>query len=151
MARAPPAPCSRPYCWPPATRWAPIRRPILSISMSGSGSMAIGAVLIGLGYGPITPASSHLLARSTPAHRMSFVFSVKQTGVPLGGVLAGMLVPGLAGLIGWQGAFLIIATITLLCAVAIQPLCAELDAAKDNTQALSFEIGRASRRERECQ
>src|SRR3546814_7629105 len=33
-------------------------------------SMAIGAVLIGLGYGPITPASSHLLARSTPAHRM---------------------------------------------------------------------------------
>src|SRR3546814_10592244 len=51
-------------------------------------SMAIGAVLIGLGYGPITPASSHLLARSTPAHRMSFVFSVKQTGVPLGGVLA---------------------------------------------------------------
>src|SRR3546814_20024698 len=47
-------------------------------------SMAIGAVLIGLGYGPITPASSHLLARSTPAHRLSFVFSVTQTGVPLG-------------------------------------------------------------------
>ncbi|HEY9573333.1 MAG TPA: MFS transporter [Pusillimonas sp.] len=107
-------------------------------------SMAIGAVLIGLGYGPITPASSHLLARSTPAHRMSFVFSVKQTGVPLGGVLAGMIVPGLAGLIGWQGAFLIIATITLLCAVAIQPLCAELDADKDNTQALSFGSGLAA-------
>src|SRR3546814_795843 len=106
--------------------------------------MAIGAVLIGLGYGPITPASSHLLARSTPAHRMSFVFSVKQTGVPLGGVLAGMIVPGLAGLIGWQGAFLIIATITLLCAVAIQPLCAELDADKDNTQALSFGSGLAA-------
>src|SRR5690606_13333208 len=40
---------------------------------------ALGAVLIGLGYGPITPASSHLLAKTTPAHRMSFVFSVKQT------------------------------------------------------------------------
>src|SRR5690606_3630109 len=38
-------------------------------------AMAGGAVLIGLGYGPITPASSHLLARTTPAHRMSLVFS----------------------------------------------------------------------------
>src|SRR3546814_8417778 len=56
---------------------------------------AIGALLIGLGYGPITPSSSHLLAKNTPAHRMSFVFSIKQTGVPLGGVLAGVVVPGL--------------------------------------------------------
>ena len=33
-------------------------------------SMVLGAVLIGLGYGPITPASSHLLARTTPKHQM---------------------------------------------------------------------------------
>ena len=58
-------------------------------------TMALGAFLIGLGYGPITPASSHLLALTTPAHRMSLVFSVKQTGVPLGGMLAGAIVPGL--------------------------------------------------------
>ncbi|WP_417276298.1 hypothetical protein [Castellaniella sp.] len=51
--------------------------------------MTVGALLIGLGYGPITPA-----------HRMSFVFSIKQTGVPLGGVLAGLVVPGLAQWIG---------------------------------------------------
>src|SRR5690606_13793354 len=55
--------------------------------------LAVGAVLLGLGYGPITPASSHLLIRTTPSHRMSFVFSIKQTGVPLGGVLAGLLAP----------------------------------------------------------
>jgi MFS family permease len=101
----------------------------------------LGAVFVGLGYGPITPASSHLLARSTPAHRMSFVFSIKQTGVPLGGVLAGVIVPSLADMAGWQIAFLMIAAITLLCAVAIQPLCAELDADKDKTQALSFGNG----------
>src|SRR5437868_5761612 len=34
---------------------------------------AAGALLIGAGYGPITPASSHLLAKTTPAHRMSLV------------------------------------------------------------------------------
>lgn len=105
---------------------------------------AFGAVFVGLGYGPITPASSHLLARSTPAHRMSFVFSIKQTGVPLGGVLAGVIVPGLADLAGWQAAFLTIAAVTLLCAVAIQPLCADLDADKDRTQAVSFGNGLAA-------
>jgi MFS family permease len=105
---------------------------------------AVGAVFVGLGYGPITPASSHLLARSTPAHRMSFVFSIKQTGVPLGGVLAGIIVPGLADMAGWQAAFLVISAVTLLCAVAIQPLCAELDADKDRTQAVSFGNGLAA-------
>ncbi|MFW7342089.1 MFS transporter [Pollutimonas sp. H1-120] len=105
---------------------------------------ALGAVFVGLGYGPITPASSHLLARSTPAHRMSFVFSIKQTGVPLGGVLAGVIVPGLADIAGWQAAFLTIAAVTLLCAVAIQPLCADLDADKDRTQAVSFGNGLAA-------
>jgi MFS family permease len=89
---------------------------------------AIGAFLIGLGYGPITPASSHLLSRSTPAHRMSLVFSVKQTGVPLGGVLAGALVPSLMLMAGWQGALLASAAANLLCALIAQPLRAELDA-----------------------
>src|SRR3546814_20951510 len=82
-------------------------------------SMAIGAVLIGRGYGPITPASSHLLARSTPAHRLSFVFSVKQTGVTLGGVLAGLIVPGLSGLHGLQCAFMPIPPNPLLISGAV--------------------------------
>ncbi len=91
-------------------------------------AVATGAFLIGLGYGPITPASSHLLSRSTPAHRMSLVFSVKQTGVPLGGVLAGALVPSLMLLSSWQGALLVAAAANLLCALIAQPLRAELDA-----------------------
>ncbi len=55
--------------------------------------IALGALLVGIGYGPVTPASSHLLARTTPARSLSLVFSVKQTGVPLGGVMAGLIVP----------------------------------------------------------
>src|SRR5690606_11630801 len=97
---------------------------------------ALGALLIGFGYGPITPASSHLLARSTPAHRMSFVFSIKQTGVPLGGVLAGFIVPGLADLMGWQIAFLAVALANLGCALAIQPLRDALDADRDPSHPL---------------
>ncbi|MBC7378985.1 MAG: MFS transporter [Burkholderiaceae bacterium] len=89
---------------------------------------AVGAVLIGLGYGPITPASSHLLALTTPAHRLSLVFSVKQTGVPLGGALAGAIVPSLMLLAGWQAALLCTAVSALLCAIIAQPLRLSLDA-----------------------
>jgi MFS family permease len=94
-------------------------------------AMGIGAVLVGVGYGPITPASSHLLARTTPAHRMSLVFSVKQTGVPLGAALAGAIVPGLQLLAGWQAALLAVAAVSVLCAAVAQTLRTEFDADRD--------------------
>ena len=101
-------------------------------------AMTCGALLIGLGYGPITPASSHLLALTTPAHRMSLVFSVKQTGVPLGGMLAGAIVPGLVLLGGWQAALFAVAVANLLCALAAQPLRAGLDADRRSDRPLAF-------------
>ncbi|HUG58826.1 MAG TPA: MFS transporter [Candidimonas sp.] len=116
---------------------------VAACAIESPAAMAVGAVLIGLGYGPITPASSHLLAITTPTHRMSLVFSIKQTGVPLGGVLAGVIVPSLADAIGWQWAFLVVAAASLLCAAIIQPLCASLDADKDCKQRLSFGNGLA--------
>jgi MFS family permease len=106
-------------------------------------AMALGAALIGLGYGPITPASSHLLALTTPAHRMSLVFSIKQTGVPVGGMLAGAIVPGVAVAVGWKLAFLAVAAGCLLCALAVHPLCRSLDADKDRQQRISFGNGLA--------
>jgi MFS family permease len=90
-------------------------------------AMVLGAVLIGLGYGPITPASSHLLARTTPKAQMSLVFSIKQTGVPLGSMLAGAIVPPLALLIDWQLSMLVVAALCLVCAGVSQGLRAELD------------------------
>jgi MFS family permease len=98
-------------------------------------AVAIGAMLIGLGYGPVTPASSHLLAKTTPAHRMSLVFSIKQTGVPVGGVLAGALVPSLL-LLGWQGALLVVAAANIACIFVAQPLRAALDADREPSRAL---------------
>jgi MFS family permease len=90
-------------------------------------AMVLGAVLIGLGYGPITPASSHLLARTTPKAQMSLVFSIKQTGVPLGSMLAGAIVPPLALLIDWQLSMWVVAALCLLCAGVSQGLRTELD------------------------
>lgn len=100
--------------------------------------VAVGALLVGLGYGPVTPASSHLLARTTSPERLSLVFSVKQTGVPLGGMLAGALVPGLVLLSGWQAALLWVALASGLCALMAQPLRAGLDADRDPQRLLAL-------------
>ena len=102
-------------------------------------AVALGALCIGAGYGPITPASSHLLALTTPAHRMSLVFSIKQTGVPAGGMLAGALVPGLSLWLGWQGTLLAVAGVCALCAALAQPLRAALDADRQPAQPLALQ------------
>lgn len=91
-------------------------------------AVAVGAVLIGLGYGPITPASSHLLALSTPAHRLALVFSIKQTGVPLGSLLAGAIVPTLLLLVGWQASLILVGLACVFVALGSQPLQQALDA-----------------------
>jgi MFS family permease len=95
--------------------------------------VAAGAFLVGIGYGPVTPASSHLLSRTTPAHRMSLVFSIKQTGVPVGGVLAGAIVPSLQSFAGWQQALLAVAAANVLCAIVAQPLRKVFDADRDRS------------------
>ena len=111
---------------------------LLLCAISSVWAFALGGLLIGLGYGPITPASSWLLALTTPVHRMSLVFSVKQTGVPLGGMLAGALVPSLILVSGWQGALVAIATANIVCALLSQPLRAGLDADREPGRPLKF-------------
>ena len=85
------------------------------------------ALLLGIGYGPITPASSAVLVRTTPPAQMALTFSIKQTGVPAGTALAGALMPGIALLAGWRGALLAVAMLGLAVAAAAQPTRRALD------------------------
>jgi MFS family permease len=62
------------------------------------------SVAIGIGYGALTPSASHILIRFTPAHRRNVVFSLKQSGVPLGGAIAALAMPLIAVTAGWQWA-----------------------------------------------
>ena len=80
--------------------------------------MILGALLLGLGYGPATPASSMILARAAPPHLLALTFSIKQTGVPLGTAIAGAAVPALVLALGWQGAALAIGAACAVCAAA---------------------------------
>ena len=57
----------------------------------------LGAILLGAAS-VSTPASSHILARFCPPRLAPLVFSIKQTGVPVGSLIAGILIPALLGL-----------------------------------------------------
>ena len=89
--------------------------------------IALGAILAGMGYGLATPAASHVLARATPMERRGLVFSIKQSAVPLGGLVAGVLFPPVAERFGWEAAIVLSSLMVLSAALFIQPLRARLD------------------------
>ena len=122
-------------------RWGPIRTSQVALVLSAAGVALLGvphlaaalagALLLGAGYGPVTPASSEILARTTPPERYAMVFSVKQTGVPVGGVVAGLVVPGLTESAGPAWALLAIAALCLVGAASGEWLRAALDRGRD--------------------
>jgi MFS family permease len=85
------------------------------------------AMLIGIGMGPLNPAGSRILARHSPPRWQPFVFSVKQTGTPMGGMLAGLLLPPLMALYDWRMAIITIAILPLLTLLGIQFIRNDLD------------------------
>jgi len=62
-------------------------------AQGGLAAVALGAVAIGIGYGATAPAATHLLVPRTPPRIMNLVLSIRQIGVPLGGVLGALLLP----------------------------------------------------------
>lgn len=106
---------------------------LLFISMPHLAGLAIGSFGIGAAQGITNPAAAHLMIRiASPANR-NLIFSLKQTGQPLGGILAGLMAPPLAVVFGWQAALYTGAAIALASLVAIQPLRARLDGDRDPT------------------
>lgn len=97
-----------------------------------------GTLLMGIGYGPVTPASSHLLVRTTPASMMSVVFSIKQTGVPLGGALAGAIVPQLVILFGWKRSAIWVGLACLLLCAGLHPFRKRFDRERSKRSQLTW-------------
>jgi MFS family permease len=91
--------------------------------------VALAALIIGTGYGVVTPSSSAILAERTPEGMRAFIFSLKQTGVPIGGALAGILIPLLIAVFGWKQAALLAGLSCLVLAFAVQPWRAGVDLA----------------------
>jgi MFS family permease len=79
---------------------------VIAGTAHGVAALAVSAVVLGLAYGAAAPASTHLLAPKTPQSVFNMIMSLRQIGVPLGGVLAALILPPLVGTLGWRGALL---------------------------------------------
>ena len=89
--------------------------------------LALSAVLIGAGYGPNTPSGSEVLGRVTPPRMRGLVFSIKQSGAPLGAMAGGLILPAMVAVGDWRTAVVTGALIVYAAAVAIEPLRARID------------------------
>ena len=89
--------------------------------------LIISAILLGMAYGPLNPASAHILVRLGSARWRPLIFSVKQTGVPAGGALAGAVLPLLVQQWGWRSAAWLIVGLALCVLLWLQPLQARFE------------------------
>jgi predicted MFS family arabinose efflux permease len=83
--------------------------------------IALGSVIAGIGTGIAPAAAAHLLVRYTAPERRNLVFSIKQTGVPVGGVLIALIAPVLAVTVGWQWSLATIAAVALAVMLMVHP------------------------------
>jgi MFS family permease len=90
-------------------------------------ALALAPLFLGLGCGMETPASSAILGRVTRPARRAFVFSLKQTGVQIGGMASGIALPAALATLGWRGALGVLAAIVVAYAVALEPMRRRLD------------------------
>jgi len=85
-------------------------------------ALVLSAIICGGGGAVSTPASSHLLSRVSSPRYMPMVFSIKQTAVPAGLLLAGLLGPQLTEWTGWRVTMLYSASACAVFALVLQPL-----------------------------
>ncbi len=103
----------------------------LLATISSVFALAAGSVLIGLGYGLTNPSSSHLLGKLVSSGNRNLIFSIKQTGVPLGGIAAGLIAPPAAVFLGEPWPFALTAGALVILIVMLQPLRAAWDGDRD--------------------
>lgn len=109
----------------------------LIVTLSGSWlAFLVAAFLIGVGYGPSPPAGSDILQRHSPAQHRALIFSIKQSGVPLGGAIAALIIPAIAIAYDWRVAMAAAAILAASTVLLVQPWRTTIDATRDPTRAI---------------
>lgn len=91
-------------------------------------SLALAACfIIGTSVGAANPAGSKVLQRFSPPEMRNLIFSIKQAGVPVGGMVAGLFAPVVILLAGWRLALLACAVVVILPTLLTWKTSANLD------------------------
>jgi MFS family permease len=103
----------------------------------------IASALIGFCNAAANPAGADVLQRFTPNARRNLVFSIKQAGVPLGGVFAGLVAPPMIDTFGWRIALMVAAAGTIAATLAMMPFRSRIERRGDTKPAgpLRIDLG----------
>jgi len=94
-------------------------------------ALVLSAIITGAGGAISTPASSHLLSRVASQRYLPLVFSIKQTAVPAGMLLAGAFGPLLTEWKDWRFTMLLSAALCAVFVLMLQPLRRMFDDDRD--------------------
>ena len=102
----------------------------IALCIAGLGLMAVpsivaivaGSLIAGFGQGLLNSGTADLLVRYTPGERRNLFFSIKQSGVPFGGMLVALATPAVAIALGWQWAVVLVAGAISIVLVSLQPV-----------------------------
>jgi MFS family permease len=87
----------------------------------------LASICVGLSSGTANPAGSEVLTRYTPREHRNLVFSIKQAGVPLGGIVGGVALPPLIDAMGWRLAAVVVAAVCMVAVLATWPFQKSID------------------------
>jgi MFS family permease len=73
--------------------------------------LMLATLSIGIGYGLTNPTSAQVLSQHASERHRGLIFSIKQTGVPIGVALAGLLIPIFLGWFSWRGAVVAVSAV----------------------------------------
>jgi MFS family permease len=113
-------------------RHGALRMSQISLAMMAAGTalaalgsplmLVLSAIVCGGGGAVSTPSSSHLLSRVASSRYLPLVFSIKQTAVPAGLLLAGLIGPPLTQATDWRVTMLVSAAAGAIFVLMLQPL-----------------------------
>lgn len=82
--------------------------------------IVLGSFIIGFGYGLINPPAAHLMSKVVTPKNRNLVFSIRFTGVPLGGIAASTFAPSVTLSFGWQSSMSVTIAVALLMLVIME-------------------------------
>ena len=94
-------------------------------------AIVIASIMVGAGTSVMNPAAAHLLYRYSPPHNRNLIFSIKQTGVPLGWLVIALTAPGITLAFGWPWALALMIVIKMTTLLALQRVRAHWDGDRD--------------------
>ncbi len=90
----------------------------IALASSSRWIFLAGVAIAGMGYGAVNPATNVLSTGLVPRRHRALFLSIKQMGVTLGGLIAGLVLPRVGEALGWRPAVAVAVSVLLCGALA---------------------------------